>query len=231
MQMIRKLGENEKADWPGHLAEIVHAYNTTQSTVTGYSPTLLNVWVTGQGSQANFYFPTLRSTEIPKWGDLYQACGWICSLLFRDHLKAALQEARSSVYGRRSKTEMVLWLENWHHRFETWWSCPSQGGYLSREEEDQGQMGGQATWGSTPDHDRCLLIQSEGPALWTFTHLIIATSSSSLHQRLVFPYSVGVCQVQDRCTSSTPVKPTPRGEWQQDNATRGQWSGNHPVSG
>ena len=25
MQMIRKLGEDEKANWPGHLAEIVHA--------------------------------------------------------------------------------------------------------------------------------------------------------------------------------------------------------------
>ena len=33
MQMIGKLGEDKKADWPGHLAEIVHAYNATQSTV------------------------------------------------------------------------------------------------------------------------------------------------------------------------------------------------------
>ena len=29
MQMIRKLGEDKKANWPGHLAEIVHAYNAT----------------------------------------------------------------------------------------------------------------------------------------------------------------------------------------------------------
>ena len=36
--MIRKLGEDKKADWPGHLAEIVHAYNATQSAVMGYSP-------------------------------------------------------------------------------------------------------------------------------------------------------------------------------------------------
>ena len=27
MQMIRKLGEDKKADWPGYLAETVHAYN------------------------------------------------------------------------------------------------------------------------------------------------------------------------------------------------------------
>ena len=38
MCMIRKLGEDKKADWPSHLAEIVHAYNATQSAVTGYSP-------------------------------------------------------------------------------------------------------------------------------------------------------------------------------------------------
>ena len=38
MQIIRKLGEDKKADWPSHLAEIVHAYNATHSAVTGYSP-------------------------------------------------------------------------------------------------------------------------------------------------------------------------------------------------
>ena len=38
MCMIGKLGEDKKADWPSHLAEIVHAYNATRSTVTRYSP-------------------------------------------------------------------------------------------------------------------------------------------------------------------------------------------------
>ena len=38
MHMIGKLGEDKKADWPSHLAEIVHAYNATRSAVTGYSP-------------------------------------------------------------------------------------------------------------------------------------------------------------------------------------------------
>ena len=35
MCMIGKLGEDKKADWPSHLAEIAHAYNATQSAVTG----------------------------------------------------------------------------------------------------------------------------------------------------------------------------------------------------
>ena len=38
MDMIRKLGEDKKADWQSHLAEIAHTYNATQSAVTGYSP-------------------------------------------------------------------------------------------------------------------------------------------------------------------------------------------------
>ena len=37
MQMIGKLGEDKKTNWPSHLAEIVHAYNATHSAVTGYS--------------------------------------------------------------------------------------------------------------------------------------------------------------------------------------------------
>ena len=31
-------GEDKKADWPSHLAEIAHAYNATRSAVTRYSP-------------------------------------------------------------------------------------------------------------------------------------------------------------------------------------------------
>ena len=38
MRMIRKLGEDKKADWLSHLAETAHAYNATRSAVTGYSP-------------------------------------------------------------------------------------------------------------------------------------------------------------------------------------------------
>ena len=64
MQMIGKLREDEKAGWPGHLAELVHAYNATQSIVMGYSPHYL-MFGHRPRLQVNFYFPTLRSTEVP----------------------------------------------------------------------------------------------------------------------------------------------------------------------
>ena len=67
MQMIRKLKEGNKADWPGHLAEIVHAYNAIQSTMMGYSPHYL---MFGQRPRlpVGFYFPTFRRIEAPKRG-------------------------------------------------------------------------------------------------------------------------------------------------------------------
>ena len=37
MRMIGKLEEDKKANWPSHLAEILHAYNATCSAVTGCS--------------------------------------------------------------------------------------------------------------------------------------------------------------------------------------------------
>ena len=56
MRMIGKLGEDKVANWPGHLAEIVHAYNGTWSAVTRNSPHYL---MSGLGSQLTFTSPPL----------------------------------------------------------------------------------------------------------------------------------------------------------------------------
>ena len=64
MRMIRKLGKDKKANWPGHLAEIVHAYNDPCSTVTRYSLHYL-MFVQRPGLPVDFYFPTFRSAEAP----------------------------------------------------------------------------------------------------------------------------------------------------------------------
>ena len=65
MQMIGKLGEDKKANWPLHLAEIVHAYNTTCSTVTGYSPHYLML-IEGLGSLSTFTSPSLAAARPPQ---------------------------------------------------------------------------------------------------------------------------------------------------------------------
>ena len=93
MQMIGKLGEDKKANWPGHLTEIVHAYNATQSAVMGHSPYYL-MFGCRPRLLVNFYFPTFRSKEVPKRGasakhvDEYMAT--VC-----DQLRATLQEAQA----------------------------------------------------------------------------------------------------------------------------------------
>ena len=64
MHINRKLGEDKKANWPSHLAEIAHAYNATRSTVTGYSPHYL---MFGQWPRLliDFVFPTIGSSKAP----------------------------------------------------------------------------------------------------------------------------------------------------------------------
>ena len=40
-RLTGKLEDKYKGQWPKHLSKLTHAYNSTRSTVTGYSPHLL----------------------------------------------------------------------------------------------------------------------------------------------------------------------------------------------
>ena len=89
----QEAGRRQKADWPSHLAEIVHAYNATQSAVTGYSTHYL---MFGQWPRLllDFVFPTVGSNEAPireasaKHVDVYVASIW-------DRLRTTLQEVQA----------------------------------------------------------------------------------------------------------------------------------------
>ena len=90
--MIGKLGEDKKADWPGHLAEIVHASNATQSVVMGYS---LHYLMFGHRPRllVDFYFLTFRGTEVPRRGASPKHVDKYVAAVY-DQLRAALQEAQ-----------------------------------------------------------------------------------------------------------------------------------------
>ena len=93
MHMIGKLGEDKKANWPSHLAEIVHAYNATQSAVTRYSPHYL---MFGQWPRlpVNFVFPTIGSNEAPMRDASARSVDvYIASV--RDRLRSALWEVQA----------------------------------------------------------------------------------------------------------------------------------------
>ena len=95
MHMIQKLGEDNKANWPSHLAEIVHTYNATYSAVTGYS---LYYLMFGQRPRlpVDFYFLTIGSTKAlmrrasAKHVDEYVAPVW-------DRLRTTLQEVKTQL--------------------------------------------------------------------------------------------------------------------------------------
>ena len=93
MRMIRKLGKDKKANWPGHLAEVVHTYNATHSAMTTYSP---HYWMFGQRPRlpVDFYFPTFRSAEAPtRDASAKHVDGYIASV--QEWLRNALQEVQT----------------------------------------------------------------------------------------------------------------------------------------
>ena len=103
MHMIGRLGEDRKADWPSHLAEIAHTYNATQSAVTRYSPHYL-MFRHRPRLLVDFIFPTVGSNESPmrkpsaKHVDVYIAS-------IQDRLRTVLWEvqAQSMVEACRQK--------------------------------------------------------------------------------------------------------------------------------
>ena len=93
MWMIGKLGEDKKADWSHHLTAIVHAYNATWSAVMGYIPHYL-MFEQRPRLPVNFYFPTFRTAEVPRWGTSTWCVDEYVATV-QDHLRATPQEAQA----------------------------------------------------------------------------------------------------------------------------------------
>ena len=93
LRMIGKLGEDKKANWPSHLAEIVHAYNAIQSTVTRCSP---HYFMFGRWPRipVDFVFPTVGSNKAhTREASTRSVDVYIASV--RDRLRSTLQEAQA----------------------------------------------------------------------------------------------------------------------------------------
>ena len=75
IRMIGKLGEDEKARWSEHLPELLSAYNTTRSAVTGYSPYYL-LFGRQPRIPVDFQFPTHRDPlpTLPPWCGRWPLC-------------------------------------------------------------------------------------------------------------------------------------------------------------
>ena len=202
MHMIGKLGEDKKADWPSHLAEIAHAYNATQSTVTRYSPHYL---MFGQQPRllVNFIFPTIGSNEAPtrkastRSVDMYVAS-------VRDRLRSTLWEVQAQ------STMEACWQKQYYDR---------QIGAVNLKPGDLVLVKVDAWKGKRKIKDRW---EEE---TWEVVHQIAADVPSYevtnqhrwswvLHQNWLLlivsgvgiPLCMGSHHIQDRCTSPTPCK-------------------------
>ena len=207
MQMIGKLGEDKKADWPSHLDEIAHAYNATHSTVTGYSLHYLTFrW--RPRLPVDFYFPTVGSTMAPtreasaKHVDEYVASVW-------DRLRTALWEAEI-----QSTVEVCQQKQNYDWKI----------GAVNLKPCDLVLVNADAFKGKRKIKDRweedtwevvCQIV-TDVPSYKVTDQ---CRRSYILHQNwlLLFasevgiPLCIGICHTWNRCTSPTPCKPTSMG--------------------
>ena len=207
IRMIRKLGKDKKADWLGHLAEIVHAYNATHSTMTRYS---LHYLMFGQRPRlpVNFYFPTFRSTEAPmreasiKHVDKNVASVW-------DWLRTALQEAQVQSTAEAHQ-------QKWYYDHKIGAVNLKPGNLvLVKANAFKGKRKIRDRWEEetckfvcqimrdVPSHE--VMEQCRWSCILHWNWLLLVASEVGIC------LCIGICHALDRCTSTTPCKPTSKG--------------------
>ena len=82
---ISKLSQDEKANWPKHLPELIQAYNGKRSTITGYIPHYL-LFGYSPRFLIDLHFPTIWKRCIVCVNDFV--------VMLQQHLSEALNEAR-----------------------------------------------------------------------------------------------------------------------------------------
>ena len=158
----------------------------------------------------NLYFPTFTSAEVPKRGTFAKCVDNYCPWLIEGHPPGS----SGLVSGRIPKTERVLWLKDRCCGSEAWQSCLSEGWCL------QGRRRIKDRWEDEP-HQVVHQFATDVPSykvtdqcgqscILHCNWLLLVASETGI------PLYVSVCQAWDRCTSPTPVKPTPKGS---DSAT------------
>ena len=204
MHMIGKLGEDKKAVWPSHLAEIAHAYNATRSTVTGYSPHYL-MFEQWPRLPVDFIFPTIGSNEaLMREASTRSVDMYIASV--RDRLRSTLWEAQA-----QSTTE-AHW-QKWYYNRKIGTVNLKPGDLVlvkadawkgkrkikDRWEEETWQVVHQITADVTSYK---VMNQHRQPQVLHWNQLLLIMSEVGI------PLCKGSHHTQDRCTSPTLFKIT-----------------------
>ena len=207
MRMIGKLAKDKIANWPSHLAGIVHAYNATWSTVTGYSPHYL-MFGWRPRLPVDFVFPTIGSNEaFMREVSGRSVDGYI--VLVRDWLRSTLWEVQAQW------TVEACW-QKWYYnrkigavnlkpgnlvlvKVDAW-----KGKRKIKDRWDEETW--EVPWQITADVPSYEVTNQHGWSWvlhWNWL-LLIASEVGVL-------LCMGNCHTWDRCTSPTPCKTTSLG--------------------
>ena len=79
IKMIGRLSQDEKANWPKHLPELIQAYNGTRSAIMGYSPHYL-LFGYHLRFPIDLHFPTIQKRCVVCINDFVVTCSNSVSL-------------------------------------------------------------------------------------------------------------------------------------------------------
>ena len=207
MCMIGKLGEDKKADWPSHLAEIVHAYNATQSAVTRYCPHYL-MFERWPRLPVDFVFLTVGSSKVPmREASIRKVDTYVASV--RDQLRSTLQEVQA-----QSTTEACR--QKWYYnrkigtvnlkpgdlvlvKVDAW-----KGKRKIKDRWDEETW--EVSWQIVADVPYYKVMNQHGRSRVLHQNWLLLIASE-----VGIPLCMGNHHTWDRCTSPTPCKTTSSG--------------------
>ena len=202
MQMIRKLGEDKKSDWPGHLTEIVHTYSAASFAVMGYNPHFL-MFGCRPRLPVDFYFPTVSSAEVPKRG--------VSAKCVDEYMSTVSNWLRATLWEAQAQSMAEAQWQKWYYNWKIGAVDLKPGDHvLVKADTFQRKRKIKDRWEDKP-HEVVHQITTDIPSYEVMEQYGQSCIQLLIISETVVPLCVGVCQAWDRCTSPTPVKPTPRG--------------------
>ena len=108
IKMIGKLSQDEKANWPKHLLELIEAYNGTRSAITGYSPHYLLFRYCSR-FPIDLHFPTIQkrcTIHVNSFVAMLQQC--LSETLDEAHRQNVLEAHRQKRYYDQCSGTVVL---------------------------------------------------------------------------------------------------------------------------
>ena len=109
MHMIGKLSKDQKANWPQHLPQLIHAYNSIRLAITGYSSNYLTFRLR-PCLPVDFYIPMMRGMKKHWCVNCYVAklCEWLWEAFKEVQVQSISAAERQKWYYERKANAISL---------------------------------------------------------------------------------------------------------------------------